>query len=227
VTAISTHGQVGTATISCSVEERAPQFGRCVKVPSEKVGTKTVYHGGFTAATCLVKSGTHTGPYEWYSGVVKGAFKTAIKPTTKATFETVKKVKVTCSGETSTGAVTSAKTFGSVLEGHGAIVIDPKGDRMLREELEASAERRGARFLEWTPEGPLAYNPYAQGTDTEIADKALSGEQFTEPHYLRQAQRYLGHAVRVMHDAGIPVTPVSLMRQLDPGGVGVRRTTAA
>jgi conjugal transfer pilus assembly protein TraD len=62
----------------------------------------------------------------------------------------------------------------------------------------------------------LAYNPYANGTDTEIADKALSGEQFTEPHYLRQAQRYLGHAVRVMHAAGVPVTPVSLMAHMDP-----------
>ena len=100
--------------------------------------------------------------------------------------------------------------------GHGAIVIDPKGDRMLRAELRSAAERRGAQFLEWTPEGPLAYNPYAQGTDTEIVDKALSGEQFTEPHYLRQAQRYLGHAVRVMHAARVPVTPASLMAHLDP-----------
>ena len=75
---------------------------------------------------------------------------------------------------------------------------------MLREDLRASAERRGVQFLEWTPEGPLAYNPYAHGTDTEIADKALSGEEFTEPHYLRQAQRYLGYAIRVMHAAGVP-----------------------
>ncbi len=100
--------------------------------------------------------------------------------------------------------------------GHGAVVIDPKGDAMLRQELCASAERRGARFIEWTPEGPVAYNPYATGSETEIADKALSGETFTEPHYLRQAQRYLGHAVRAMQAAGLAVTPLSLMAQLDP-----------
>jgi conjugal transfer pilus assembly protein TraD len=105
---------------------------------------------------------------------------------------------------------------------HGAIVIDPKGDDLLRNELMASSEQRGVRFREWTPEGPLAYNPYAHGTDTEIADKALSGEQFTEPHYLRQAQRYLGYAVRVMHAAGVPVTPVSLMAHLDPRELEVR-----
>jgi hypothetical protein len=122
-------------------------------------------------------------------------------------------VGATGSGKT----VSEAWIAGRLIERvHGAIVIDPKGDALLREELKAAAERRGARFLEWTPEGPLAYNPYAQGTDTEIADKALSGEEFTEPHYLRQAQRYLGHAVRVMHGAGVTVTPASLMAHLDP-----------
>ncbi len=100
--------------------------------------------------------------------------------------------------------------------GYGAIALDPKGDLMLRDELARAAARAEVPFLEWTPEGPLAYNPYAHGTDTEIADKALSGELFTEPHYLRQAQRYLGHAVRVMHAAGIEVTPASLMAHLDP-----------
>jgi hypothetical protein len=59
--------------------------------------------------------------------------------------------------------------------------------------------RTGVAFLEWTPDGPLPYNPYAHGSDTEIADKALAGELVTEPHYLRQAQRYLGHAVRTYH----------------------------
>jgi conjugal transfer pilus assembly protein TraD len=100
--------------------------------------------------------------------------------------------------------------------GHGAVVIDPKGDAMLRSELIAAAARRGARFIEWTPEGPSAYNPYSSGSETEIAEKALSGEVFTEPHYLRQAQRYLGHAVRAMQAADIAVTPVSLMTSLDP-----------
>jgi type IV secretory pathway TraG/TraD family ATPase VirD4 len=122
-------------------------------------------------------------------------------------------VGATGSGKT----VSEAWIAGRLIEqGHGAVVVDPKGDELLRNELAACAARRGAPFLEWTPEGPLAYNPYASGTDSEIADKALSGEEFTEPHYLRQAQRYLGHAVRVMHAAAIPVTPVSLMAHMDP-----------
>jgi hypothetical protein len=100
--------------------------------------------------------------------------------------------------------------------GYGAVTLDPKGDTMLHDELQSAAMRAGRPFLEWTPEGPLAYNPYTHGSDTEIADKALSGEHFTEPHYLRQAQRYLGHAVRVMHTAQVPVSPASLMAHLDP-----------
>ena len=52
------------------------------------------------------------------------------------------------------------------------------------------------------PRGPSVYNPYARGSETEIADKALAGERFTEPHYLRQAQRYLGHAVRALRGGG-------------------------
>ncbi|HXW58050.1 MAG TPA: hypothetical protein VEJ23_01095 [Solirubrobacteraceae bacterium] len=95
-------------------------------------------------------------------------------------------------------------------------MIDPKGDRMLREQLIMAAQSRGASFLEWTPLGPLAYNPFGQGSGSEIADKALAGEVFTEPHYLRQAQRYLGHTVRAMSGTNVAVTPASLMAQLDP-----------
>jgi hypothetical protein len=121
------------------------------------------------------------------------------------------------------GATGSGKTVseawiasGLIRHGHGAIAIDPKGDGMLREELKRAAESAGREFLEWTPSGPCAYNPYATGTGSEIADKALAGEVFTEPHYLRMAQRYLGHAVRAMREAGIEVTPVTLMDHLDP-----------
>ena len=122
------------------------------------------------------------------------------------------------------GATGSGKTVSEtwiacrlIEQGRGAIVVDPKGDRLLRDQLEATSDRTGRRFLEWTPgDGPCSYNPYGRGGDTEIADKALAGETFTEPHYQRQAQRYLGHAVRTMRAAEIPVTPASLMAQLDP-----------
>ena len=122
-------------------------------------------------------------------------------------------VGATGSGKT----VSQAWIAGRMIDhGHGAVVVDPKGDELLRTELRQAAARRDAPFIEWTPEGPVAYNPYARGSASEIADKALSGEVFTEPHYLRQAQRFLGHAVRAMQDANVPVTPLSLMEHMDP-----------
>ncbi len=75
----------------------------------------TVYHGGYTTSGCLEASTTQTGKFEWYPGVVKAGFKTTIKPLTTATLETISKVKVTCTGESSTGAITGSKTVGNVL----------------------------------------------------------------------------------------------------------------
>ena len=91
-----------------------PEFGRCLKVAAEKDAGKAVYDGAFTTASCVTKSETHSGKYEWYSGVAKAGFTTAIKATTTTTLETLKKVKVTCTGESSSGTITSAKTVGNV-----------------------------------------------------------------------------------------------------------------
>lgn len=121
-------------------------------------------------------------------------------------------------GATGSGKTcTQAWIAGRLIEhGHAAIAIDPKGDELLREELRRAAARRGVPFLCWTPEGELGYNPFAYGSDSEIADKALAGETFTEPHYLRQAQRYLGHVVRTMRAARVTVTAASLMAHMEP-----------
>ncbi len=43
----------------------------------------------------------------------------------------------------------------------------------------------------WSPGGSAIYNPLARGNPSEITDKALAGEEWSEPHYLRQAQRYI------------------------------------
>jgi len=128
VTAKSKDGLTGTASISYTVVEALPpEYGRCVKVPSEKVGTKTVYHGGFTAATCLVKSGTNTGQYEWEPGVLKAHFTTKTKELAKVTLQTVKGSKVTCTGETSAGEYTGLKTVGGVvLTLTGCELVSPK-----------------------------------------------------------------------------------------------------
>jgi TraM recognition site of TraD and TraG len=101
-------------------------------------------------------------------------------------------------------------------EGLPVVCIDPKGDPSLRARLAELATLLERPFLEWTPDGPATYNPMERGTPSEIADKALAGEEFTEPHYLRQAQRYLGLELQAMRLAGEwPPTLSGLVRFLD------------
>lgn len=122
-------------------------------------------------------------------------------------------VGATGSGKTVTETWLAAR---AIEGGLGAVVIDPKGDARMREQLAEAAHFGEREFIEWTPAGPSVYNPFGHGTASEIADKALAGERFTEPHYQRQAQRYLGHAVRALRGSGAVVSLPALVRQLDP-----------
>ena len=72
---------------------------------------------------------------------------------------------------------------------------------------------------------PLAYNPYAHGSDSEIPTRRSPARR-SEPHYLRLAQRYLGHAVRTMRAADVPISPASLMAHMDPGCSSERAAAA-
>ncbi len=104
----------------------------------------------------------------------------------------------------------------AIERGMGSVVVDPKGDRAMRGELRQAAHAAGKAFIEWTPEGSAVYNPLARGSETEVADKALAGEHFTEPHYLRQAQRYLGHVVRSLRRADLEVSLQRIVEHMDP-----------
>jgi hypothetical protein len=109
----------------------------------------------------------------------------------------------------------------AIENGMAVVVVDPKNDKWMRRELRRAASAAGKRFIVWSPSGSEVYNPYARGSETEIADKALAGERFTEPHYQRQAQRYLGHAVRALRAAGREVSLAALVEVLDPAGLEV------
>jgi hypothetical protein len=127
-------------------------------------------------------------------------------------------VGATGSGKTVTQTAIAVR---AVEHGMGCVFVDPKGDAFLRDHLRAVAARAGRRFVEWSPDGPAVYNPFARGSETEIADRALSGERYTEPHYLRQAQRYLGHEVRVLRSAGVEISLPVLVAHLDPSRLEV------
>jgi len=110
----------------------------------------------------------------------------------------------------------SAVAAAYVERGLPVVCLDPKGDPSLRDALAAAADDGGRALFEWSHEGPAIYNPFGRGDATEIADKALAGESWSEPHYLRQAQRYLGWATRVLREAGDVVRLDSLVSLMDP-----------
>jgi hypothetical protein len=109
-------GQVGTLKDPVvPVAADVPEFGRCVKAPTGVVGGKTISLGKYMGPTCVSRSATQTGKYEWHSGVLSPQFETNISPTTIATLETPARAKVTCTGEHTSGEVTGAKTVGNVV----------------------------------------------------------------------------------------------------------------
>jgi hypothetical protein len=122
----------------------------------------------------------------------------------------------TGSGKTVTQAALCAR---AITGGVGVVVVDPKGDGHMRAVLANAARDAGRPFFEWTPAGPAVYNPYARGSDTEVADKVLASERFTEPHYQRQAQRYLGHVVRALREAQLETSVRTIVEHLDPAAL--------
>ena len=102
-----------------------------------------------------------------------------------------------------------------VLAGLPVIVIDPKGDPYLRAVLEAAALRMGVRFRSWSPDGFSSYNPLARGSATEIADKALAGHEWSEPHYELAIQRQLQLVLPTLRAADLwPPTLKTLARHM-------------
>ncbi len=121
------------------------------------------------------------------------------------------------------GAAGSGKTVTETLlacraieQGLPVVVVDPKEDGNLHAALSAAAEAAGRRLLQWSPDGDTVFNPFANGSETEIADKLLAGERFTEPHYLRQAQRFLGYETRALRAAKMQLSLRVLAEHLDP-----------
>ena len=90
-----------------------------------------------------------------------------------------------------------------ILAGLPAIVIDPKGDRYLRAVLARRRRaKRGSPSASGRPTGTAVYNPFGRGGPTEIADKALAGHRWSEPHYELGTQRLLRHVLTTMRAAG-------------------------
>jgi conjugal transfer pilus assembly protein TraD len=105
-----------------------------------------------------------------------------------------------------------------VQRGRPVIAIDLKGSPAFARDLEAAARAAGRPFRLWTLDGPTRWNPLQHGNATELKDKLIATERFTEPHYQRAAERYVQTAIQVLHAAhpGRPTTLAEVVEAMDP-----------
>jgi len=110
-----------------------------------------------------------------------------------------------------------------IKRGRPIVAIDMKGSPSFARELASAAAASGRPFRQWTPDGPNVWNPLHHGNATELKDKLIATERFTEPHYQRAAERYLQAAVGVLHAAhpGRPATLDEVVSAMDPRRLAV------
>jgi hypothetical protein len=105
-TATDNVGHQTTSSCTTHVLESPPELGRCVKVPGESVGPKTVYNGAFSKPSCTVQK--QGGRYEWVSWLAHAGFTTQSGSAVK--FETANGTLLACTGEQGSGTFSTAKT---------------------------------------------------------------------------------------------------------------------
>ncbi len=113
--------------------------------------------------------------------------------------------------------------------GVGVVVLDMKGDELLARRLHAEAERHDRLFYRWTPEGGDHWNPLARGNRSELKDKLIATEEFSERHYQAMYERYLLNVFRALESRPEKRDLQTVVRLLDPqrSGDGAARTRKA
>jgi conjugal transfer pilus assembly protein TraD len=108
-----------------------------------------------------------------------------------------------------------------IVRGRPVIAIDLKGSRSFAMQMQAAASAARRTLHYWFPEGPGHWNPLAYGDASELKDKLISFERFSEPHYQRAAERYLQTAIQVLQQArpDKPVTLAAVVNLLEPNNL--------
>jgi hypothetical protein len=102
--------------------------------------------------------------------------------------------------------------------GFGAVVLEAKTDRALREAAEAAAASRGAAFHLFSPLGPSAYDPLAHGSVDERSERLIAVEDWgsADADFYRQAASpFLRLVLRVLDAGREPVTLASVAQHCD------------
>jgi TraM recognition site of TraD and TraG len=104
--------------------------------------------------------------------------------------------------------------------GFGVVVVDMKGDQLLARRLEREAER-WRPFHRWTLDGEDRWNPLARGNRSELKDKLIGSEQFTERHYQAMYERYLVNVFRALEHRPEQRNLRTVIRLLDPAALAI------
>ena len=88
-----------------------------------------------------------------------------------------------------------------IRRGRPVIAIDMKGSPAFADVLAEAAGAAGRPFVTWSIDGPAHWNPLQHGNATELKDKLIATERFTEPHYQRAAERYVQIVLRVLSES--------------------------
>jgi conjugal transfer pilus assembly protein TraD len=89
-----------------------------------------------------------------------------------------------------------------IARGRPVVAIDLKGSPEFARSVAEAAEAAGRPWRLWTPDGGAHWNPLQHGNATELKDKLIATERFTEPHYQRAAERYVQAVFQVLHERG-------------------------
>jgi hypothetical protein len=105
-----------------------------------------------------------------------------------------------------------------IARGRPVVAIDMKGSPSFAAGLAGAAAAAGRPFRCWTPDGPSQWNPLRHGNATELKDKLIATERFTEPHYQRAAERYVQTVLQVLHESrpGQAATLSDVVELMDP-----------
>jgi type IV secretory pathway TraG/TraD family ATPase VirD4 len=105
-----------------------------------------------------------------------------------------------------------------IARGGAVVAIDLKGSPAFARVLAEAAAAAGRPFRIWSPDGPSHWNPLGHGNATELKDKLIATERFTEPHYQRAAERYVQTVLQVLQAAHPDRAPTlqEVVRLMDP-----------
>jgi type IV secretory pathway TraG/TraD family ATPase VirD4 len=101
-------------------------------------------------------------------------------------------------------------------QGAPVLAIDLKGSPSFVARLQTAGSTTGRRVRVWTPDGPECWNPLSHGNATQLKDKLIATERFTEPHFQRAAERYLQLALQTLVQAGGAPSLFEVTRLLEP-----------